>query len=358
MKKIIALLMLCPLVVMGDLPRPICRVQRIGYEVFAEGNDNGQTSEVSAANKIEETGEDQTAILIATAGVLALAGMLSLLIVKKNAMSGLMRTMKVLHANKWGNAIEGCVVQGGVLGVLSLFGGRILADGWDWKAIALVLGVLWCVFLVWKVASVLVCLALRRSIQWSSFSAKILVASAMVGCIGRIWWTDIRAMFGSANYGHVYLDDPYDPIYSDNPGWKYPHEITAREQNAIDSLIDKVLSDFKRAYDAEYEILKAAGKLNQINGSACSDAPRPVYLTGCGNRWMVMESVLRKNQGLRSRCKGIPIDSLEERLEWRRPPFDPVVYKECSSCQGRGTLERRDCDQCWGVGMVRREKLK
>lgn len=351
MKKIIVLLLLsAPLVVMGDLPRPICRVQRIGYEVFGDGKGVGQASEVSAVNTVEEAGEDQMTILIAAVCVLALVGVLSLLIAKEDVRLEMMRAVKMLHANKWGNAIEGCVIQWVVIGALSVFGGRLLSGSWDWEAIVFVLGMLWCVFLVWKVASVLVCLLLRRNVQWLSCGVEILVACTIVGSIGRIWWTDILVMFGSTSC--------YGPSYSDNPGWKYPHEISAEEQNEIDALIDKVLPDFKRAYDAEYEILKAAGKLHQIDGGICSDAPRPVYLTGCGNRWMVMESVLRKNQGLRSRCKGIPIDSLEEKLEWRSPPFDPVVYKECSSCQGRGTLFRDDCDQCWGVGMVRREKLK
>lgn len=347
MKKIAAvLLLLAPMGVMGDVPRPICRVQRIGYEVFGEGENNGQTPETSATDKAEETG-----VLLAVSCALALAGMLSLLIAKKDPMSGMMRAIKVFHANKWGKATEGCVILGSVIGVLSFFGGRLLFYSWDWKAIASICWLLWCVFLVWKVVSVLMCLVLRRSIQWLSCGVKILVAGAMIGCIGRIWWVDILAF-------PALFDPCYVPPYSDNPGWKYPHEISVEEKKVIDVLIDKVMPDFKRAYDVEYEILNAAGKLDQIDGSGSSDAPRPVYLTGCGNRWLVMESVLRKNQDLRSRCKGIPIDSLEEKLEWRRPPFDPVVYKECCSCQGRGTLEGRHCDQCWGVGMVRREKLK
>lgn len=359
MKKIVALLTLVPsLAALGDIAPPIRRVQRIGYEVFGGVNPTTVLAKDQAGDFVELMTDFLTSNMVGLAIILTMLGfvlVLVLLIARRDVVKKMLGAVKSKCPNGWYEVIGHCAFFGLAVGVLCLLCWSLL--GWDWSLEMCFLGLLGALFaVVCKVTSVLVRACLRRKVFWCPWTAEMLLFFLAV-CVfahesnvkGQNWRR--RRVIA-------------EMIYADNPGWKYPHEVTAAERESINAKIAAVKDELQARFDLEYEKLNSAGKLGKITlfrGVHIYMQDRWQRRLAEENAQNVVSSVLEQDKQLRDRLHGVPVEWLAENFE-RQPSLDENSVKEAFRdwSMQRMPLSLSDSQQKivfnWQFAVVEKEK--
>lgn len=297
MKKILAMLLqLVPMVLLGDVPSPVRRVQRIGYEVLDDS-----------------AGGVGKPVLGVAAVVLVLVGMFALGIVKKDAVLRIMRSVKKSRENGWTALFEDCAVLGVAMGVVALLG---TCGCWGEGAHGLELAALWVclfvLFLLWTFVRPLVCLIILRRIYWWPWLMGVVTALVAIVGLGFYVREKTLAELTSAVGPHGYNRDRVN-----NPGWKYPDEISDEECSRIDAQMEAVKADLQKAFDSAYGAMVKNGEIESLFEYSTLPRTGPVYMRMRGARRLLQENaesvilkVLRSDLKLRDRCRGIPLEWL------------------------------------------------
>ena len=267
MKKIVLLLTMLPLVGLADVPVPphYYRYQRIGYEVLPD-----------AEALIRE---NAWGLGLLTVVVSVLIGMLVCLCARKawcvKICSKLLLVVTAVFA--WVVRTFHCLTAGVFL--LSLF--LILKTGADTVLLLACLS---------TIALTVIPVIFRRRIEKAFpilFRRKIKVASfvcAVIIMAWFVWW-----LFDVFDDNESYVDKHGEvPIYEPAPGWKYPTELSGKEQADFNSKLNSLPLRMQ-------ELIETKWRKDPANGS--DDHAKTVVL-----------EVLRSDAELKSACIGIPVE--------------------------------------------------
>ena len=122
----------------------------------------------------------------------------------------------------------------------------------------------------------------------------------------------------------------YGKIYASEPGWKYPDEVPDKVRTILMNRLNLVKGDLQKAVDD-------SGLLMEPTERSYWQVTKPHYAR---ESMSIMTRVLSDSEGLRRRCRGIPIEWLVDSISFRirEVPNDTIGDGITSSGSSGGAI--------------------